>query len=400
MRGNRRKILSWVCIVFGCALLVTAASALWTSEAAERWRLSRMTTKQLTDLSRRREFDPLVWEYLGRRRRAEKRHEEELEAFAKSVALDPKVAQTHADLGIALAQNGKIFQAVYELEYALKLDPKLASAHFALGNVYMNQQLWRKAIDSLRAAVKYEPQNQRAWFLLATCYGKVHESPTKRTILERLTREHSDNATYQKELAYEYLFFNQFARAEACARRALKVKPKDAEARYILGRALAEQADTPAEYDAAQRELNAALKAHPNNPHGHLTLGILFYRKGDYAKAAPELEKAILFGVPETKAKMYLGQTYLRLGKEPEGKLLLDIYRREGESLREIRQLELRLSDKPNDVDMRLKLAKLYLQIGRVNQAVSQLQIVLQTQPNHPEATRILKALQPPSVRH
>jgi superkiller protein 3 len=400
MRGNRRKILSWVGIVFGCALLVTAASALWTSEAAERWRLSRMTTKQLIDLSRRREFDPLVWEYLGRRWRAEKRHAEELEAFAKSVALDPKVAQTHADLGIALAQNGKIFQAVYELEYALKLDPKLASAHFALGNIFMNQQWWRKAIDSLRAAVQYEPQNQRAWFLLAICHGKVHESPMKRTILERLTREHSDNVTYQKELAYEYLFFNQFARAEACARRALKVKPKDDEARYILGRALAEQADTPAEYDAAQRELNAALKAHPNNPHGHLALGILFYRKGDYAKAASALEKAILFGVPETKAKMYLGQTYLRLGKEPEGKLLLDIYRREGESLREIRQLELRLSDKPNNVAMRLKLAKLYLQIGRINQAVPQLQIVLQIQPNHPEATRILKALPPPSVRH
>jgi tetratricopeptide (TPR) repeat protein len=297
-------------------------------------------------------------------------------------------------LGKALAQNGKIFQAVYELEYALQLDPQLASAHFALGNLSMNQQLWRKAIDHLQATVKQQPQNQRAWFLLATCYGKVHESPTKRAILERLTREHPDNATYQKQLAYEYLFFNQFSRAEACARRALQTKPKDDEARYILGRALAEQANTPDEFDAAKRELDAALKAQPNDPHGHLAMGILRYRQGDYAKAASALEKSLALGVPETKAKMYLGQTYLRLGKQREGKFLLDVYRREGEILRETRQLELHLSNKPSDVNMRLKLAKLFLQVGRVAPAVQQLQIVLQMQPNHPEASRLLKTLQ------
>jgi Flp pilus assembly protein TadD len=90
---------------------------------------------------------------------AEKRQGEALEAFAKSVALNPHVAETHADLGIALAQNGKIPQAVYELNYALRLNPKLASAHFALGNVYMNQQAWRDALKSLKASVR-PPRSQ------------------------------------------------------------------------------------------------------------------------------------------------------------------------------------------------------------------------------------------------
>jgi tetratricopeptide (TPR) repeat protein len=393
---KKRKVLQWTFISLGCVVAVSAAAALMTSERVERWRLRRLTTRQLLERSRQSEMNPLVWEYLGRRLHAEKRHAEELEAVAKSVALDPNVAQTHAGLGVALAENGQAPQAVYELNYALKLNPRLASAHFALGNLYMNQKMWRDAINSLQATVKENPQHQRAWFLLAVCYGKVHEAPTKRTLLERLTRERPDEPTYQKELAYEYLFFNQFAQAEACAQRALKVKPKDVEARYILGRALAELADVPNEYRQAQRELDVALRADAHNPHGRLALGILHFRKGDYAPAARELEHAIAHGVPETKAKMLLGQAYLRLGREREGKSWLNAYRREGETMREIRQLELRLAESPTDVPMRMQLAKLFLRVGRLKPAEEQLHIILQRQPDHAEALRHLKALQPP----
>jgi tetratricopeptide (TPR) repeat protein len=74
------------------------------------------------------------------------------------LALDPKFAQAHSNLGLALFAQGERAEAVKEFRRALELDPKLPSAHGALGQALLLQGRFREARDSTRRCLQLLPR--------------------------------------------------------------------------------------------------------------------------------------------------------------------------------------------------------------------------------------------------
>jgi tetratricopeptide (TPR) repeat protein len=56
----------------------------------------------------------------------------------KSIALDPKLAQAHLQLGNLYADRREYARSIPDYESALKLDPTLADAHYRLGQDYVH----------------------------------------------------------------------------------------------------------------------------------------------------------------------------------------------------------------------------------------------------------------------
>ena len=55
-----------------------------------------------------------------------------------AVALAPKSAEVHDELGSVLAQGGQLPEAEQEFQTALQIDPNYQPAHFHLGVVRLN----------------------------------------------------------------------------------------------------------------------------------------------------------------------------------------------------------------------------------------------------------------------
>ena len=55
----------------------------------------------------------------------------------KSLALDPKLAEAHLQLGNLYSDQNKYAEAIPEYERARELDPDLADVHYRLGQAYV-----------------------------------------------------------------------------------------------------------------------------------------------------------------------------------------------------------------------------------------------------------------------
>ena len=77
-------------------------------------------------------------------------------------AIVPESADMHNILGIALADKGRIDDAIAEFREALRLDPDSAQTHWHLGAALAYQGAREQAVDHLRRSVQLDPNNPQA----------------------------------------------------------------------------------------------------------------------------------------------------------------------------------------------------------------------------------------------
>ncbi len=349
---------------------------------------------ELMAIAARRGNDPVIWYWLGTRLTAEGRHKQAVQALSRSVELNPKSAVAHAALGLVLARTDQPQPAEEELRQALALSPQLQFAHFALGNLYGKYNRWEQAETELKAASEENPDDLEANYLLATCYGNLFQEDLKMEVLERLVKRAPNDIRFEKSLGYVYLFFGKFVQAEATYRHILSQAPEDQETHYLLGRALAEQAGSPEAFAVAEHELKGVAASAPDRPGTFLALGILYFRKNEPARAVPELERAIRQGIMEQKTWLYLGQSYMRLGRIAEGKRTLDKFQHDAGVKRTVTQLENRLLNTPGDTDVRLRLIHISMDDHKYSRALNHLSLLLEQKKNDAVALKLMRLCQ------
>jgi tetratricopeptide (TPR) repeat protein len=77
-------------------------------------------------------------------------------------ALVPESADVHNILGIALADRGRIDEAIAEFRAALRLDPGSAQTHWHLGAALAYRGARDEAVEQLRESVRLDPGNANA----------------------------------------------------------------------------------------------------------------------------------------------------------------------------------------------------------------------------------------------
>src|SRR2546423_225056 len=151
---KRGKILAWVAVLAVCVAVAVLLARWWAGAAEERFgrHLRSAPLEELQRLAQGRDWDPMLFYWLGARLTAEGRDREATAALARSVALNPRSAAAHAALGVALGRTGRPQEAEAELKQALGLDARMAFAHFALGSLYHRYKRWQQGAEQLEAA--------------------------------------------------------------------------------------------------------------------------------------------------------------------------------------------------------------------------------------------------------
>ena len=82
--------------------------------------------------------------------------------FTASLALKPRSAVAHYNLGTALIVGLRLDAAAEEYRAALTIDPAYANAHNNLGNVLLSRKQYDEAIREFAEVVRLQPDSDAA----------------------------------------------------------------------------------------------------------------------------------------------------------------------------------------------------------------------------------------------
>ena len=121
--------------------------------------------------------------------------------------------------------------------------------------------------------------------------------------------------------AKDLLDKKQYAAASSKLDRLIAQRPREPQARFMKGLALADEGRT----DDAMAVFQALLSEYPELPEPRNNVAVLYAKKGEYAKARDELERAVQAAPDYAVAHENLGDVYARLAEvEYEKTLALD----------------------------------------------------------------------------
>lgn len=247
----------------------------------------------------------------------EGRLDEALSAFETATQLNPESVVAHLAVGNLLFRQRSYTEALTHFEKVMQLDPLLPMAPLRAGGAYTRQENFDKAIECFETALNLDPQSTIAT-VAAVGMGQV----------------------YIKQQKYDSAI-QQF-------RQALRLNPQMMMARLMLASALKKQGNL----QAAISELKAAINISSAVPVSYLQLGSIYLEQKNYSKAktafetadqldpkVPAIKFAVKFGLAESLIEENELQSAVDILRQlPENKLYAprkhklfgDVYSRQG----------------------------------------------------------------------
>jgi tetratricopeptide (TPR) repeat protein len=187
-------------------------------------------------------------------------------AFAQEV---PKAARQALERAMKLNSEGKAEAAIERMQEAIKSFPEYFEAHFQLGNQFLRTGRFDEAISQLDRARQINPNDERVYQSFGLVLMQQKNYAVAVAVFSEAARLNPVNP------------FNALMRATALIHQAYAIAPSSdtatSDRQYILSRA---------EISLTQASNLSDKKAKAD----HLTLAMFYEMKGDYTRAAKELE--------------------------------------------------------------------------------------------------------------
>lgn len=179
-----------------------------------------------------RDIDLLV--LLGKLRGRLGEHKEAVSTFRRIVQLQPRVADNHLNLAIALADEQQLDAALAETAAALALEPRSASAHLNRARLLADLHRNQEARAEFELASRYDSHNPdifRYWALLE--HDENHLAK-ETELLQHLVQLQPNNDRDYFYLGRSLSEQSRSAEAVAALRRAISLNPHAGDALYML----------------------------------------------------------------------------------------------------------------------------------------------------------------------
>ena len=219
----------------------------------------------------------VVHDNLGIALLLDERPDEAIKHFRQALRIDPELAYAHNSLGCAFKAGGRLDEAVEHFRHALRIDPLLAEAHANLGGILLAQGRPDEALEHFRQALRSDPRLPEAHIHL--CSVLKARGGLKAVI-----------AHYQQ---------------------VLRDDPEFAAAHANLGIALAEAGQTEKAVDRFRK----ALSIDPALGVAHYNLGLVLSSRGQFAEAVDHLQQSVATAPKLGQAHGALGKALLAVGR-------------------------------------------------------------------------------------
>ncbi len=200
--------------------------------------------------------------YLGLSLRYSGKYQEAVAQLRRAVELNPFSGAFRLELGNALGLAGDPQAAVEELQGTLRLYPNAPEVYHALGGNYKRAGDLEAAVEAYEQAIALRPGDPEILNSLAAVYLDQSNFEGAHQIFQRLVGEWPARPDYRANLGVALFFLGQPEAALAACAQALKIDPDFARAYGIMGSIFEDAGDR----SQAQRAYREALKRDPNDP--------------------------------------------------------------------------------------------------------------------------------------
>jgi len=133
-----------------------------------------------------------------------------LEQYQAAYAIEPESFLTRSNLGLCLAEMGRLPEAVPHLEAAIRLDPLASDPHRYMAMAHAESGRYDQAEQELREALRLKPNDAIAYFLLGKLYVTRGEPDAALEAYDAALRIRPDYQVAQ--LAKQELMLNEVTR--------------------------------------------------------------------------------------------------------------------------------------------------------------------------------------------
>ncbi|MDQ2856207.1 MAG: tetratricopeptide repeat protein [Acidobacteriota bacterium] len=229
---------------------------------------------------------------------------EAISELRRAVELDPRQYEVRFELIAAYRELGDLAQAAAQLDVLQDSRPTDPRVFYVTGLLDTDRNDLKAAVGNFNEAIKRDPTLYGAWQDLGLAYIKANRWNDAVKVFSDLSQRQptSVEAAYFHALA----LYNagDMAKAEAEARRALRVDAGAVEAHTLLGIVLASRGNANVE---AADALSQAIALNPNSFDAQLYLGRVQYAIKDYAGAVKSLRAAVQLNPRHVEARFFLG---------------------------------------------------------------------------------------------
>ncbi len=233
--------------------------------------------------------NPLIQSNLGVVLAAQGKMDQAMAHFAEALRLKPDLAKTHNNLGLVLVAQGKMDQAMAQYAEALRLKPDYAEAHNNLGLALAAQGKMDQAVAQYAEALRLKPDLADAHNNLGLALAAQDKMDQAVAQYAEALRLKPDLAKAHNNLGLALAAQGQMDQALAQYAEALRLKPDYAEAHNNLGLALAGQG----KMDQAAAQYAEALRLKPDSAETYNNLGVALAQQGKIDEAIARFQKAI-----------------------------------------------------------------------------------------------------------
>jgi protein O-mannosyl-transferase len=287
--GGAEMFVRWnfhrVAISFFAGMVLVGCTAL-TQKQIRYWRDSESLFGHAINVTKK---NFIAYNNLGYFYSHKERYDDAIDAYRKSLEIEPRFEDAHNNLGYALAKLNKHAEAIAHYQVALKIKPDLVEAHNNLGNSLAEIGKVDEAISHYEIALAKNPKHADAhnnYGVALAMKGKLTEAIEH---FHQSLKAKPNYASAHSNLGNAYAVQGKFDEAMKEYFACLETKPDDSQAHNNLANVLAQKGRN----EEAVEHYLTSLKLNAKNPEANCNLGLLLVRQGKRDEAIARFQEAL-----------------------------------------------------------------------------------------------------------
>lgn len=383
----------FVLVGIGLVLLVIGiAWRLIATDTIAQWRAEKMPDEALAKVAA--EANPPVPFVLEWAKRLEAgSHAAEAErVYSRACELAPSRSDAWIGFGRTAILAGDWGKAELVLAKTVEQWPDSADAHFTYATVLSSTFRFRKAIEQLKAGLKYSPNRGEAFQTLGDLELREGDSAAAAEAYAQAAKLMPKAKGLHGRYGAALVSTGKYEQAQKELDSALKEDPSDMNARFNLGKALA-NSKSDQEHIHALQELNRVVQFSENKSRAYVEAAHIWLNEGDRSNAIQALEHAFDMNPMNIDMLNLLIKAYQEDGRPVEADRTRKALER-AKTLTDRRNAVLSRLDEGQDVvNNLLLLGQVDLNGTNVNEARMAFQAARCLDPGNVEAARLLQTM-------
>jgi protein O-mannosyl-transferase len=213
--------------------------------------------------------------------------------YENTLGKNPGSWMIHNDLGVELGKTGRLDEAIQHFRQAVQLQPDYADALNNLGRALLTEGRAQEAIEHLQQALLLKPNFLEAEVNLGKAFIQVGRLQDAIQHLEFALKLKPDDANTHDHLGIAYLLAGRLPDAAGQFQRTLQINPNYFDAcnnlAWILATSPRGEMLNP---EQAVELAKKALELNPAFTEAYNTLGVAYYRSGNWQSAIEWLDRS------------------------------------------------------------------------------------------------------------